>query len=150
MVDIEQIYPDEQKSDTTSKMKTYIGTKIIKAEPMSHEDWLRSQEKWSEGQETAGDGYMVSYPDGYISWSPKKVFEDAYLDMGDVDGMPPHQQRVVGEYTELKDKSSKLSAFILDNPIFLTLSEGEQSRLRKQNELMAQYCDVLSERISAF
>lgn len=64
--------------------------------------------------------------------------------------IPPHQQRVIDEHKELKDRSSKLSAFILDNPTFLTLSEEEQARLRKQNELMGQYCDVLSERIAAF
>ena len=24
------------------------------------------------------DGYIIKYPDGYISWSPKDVFEKAY------------------------------------------------------------------------
>ena len=24
------------------------------------------------------DGYLVQYPDGYRSWSPKKVFDEAY------------------------------------------------------------------------
>lgn len=28
-------------------------------------------------------GYAVKYPDGYQSWSPKDVFEAAYLPMGD-------------------------------------------------------------------
>ena len=55
--------------------KVYIGTKVVRAEPMSNEDWLRSQNKWQEGQETAGDGYKVQYEDGYLSWSPKHVFE---------------------------------------------------------------------------
>lgn len=64
--------------------------------------------------------------------------------------IPPHQQRVIDEHKELKDRSFKLSAFILDNPTFLTLSEEEKARLRKQNELMGQYCDVLSERIASF
>ena len=44
-------------------MKAYIGCKVIHAEP---------QEKM--GQE----GYMVVYPNGYVSWSPKIVFEEAY------------------------------------------------------------------------
>jgi hypothetical protein len=30
------------------------------------------------------DGYKVLYPDGYVSWSPKEVFEEAYRP---VDGM---------------------------------------------------------------
>lgn len=44
-------------------MKTYIGTKIIQAEPAT-----------KDGK----DGYKVVYPDGYESWSPKDVFEEAY------------------------------------------------------------------------
>jgi hypothetical protein len=47
-------------------MKTYIGTKIIQAEPMSQND---------------RDGYRVIYPDGYESWSPKNVFEEAYREV---------------------------------------------------------------------
>jgi hypothetical protein len=41
----------------------YIGTKIIDAWP-----------EVKDGKE----GYGVKYPDGYISWSPKDVFEEAY------------------------------------------------------------------------
>lgn len=45
-------------------MKQYIGTKIIHAEPM---------------EKNGRDGYKVVYaPDGYESWSPKDVFEEAY------------------------------------------------------------------------
>ena len=61
--------------------KVYIGTKVVRAEPMSNEDWLRSQDKWQEGQETAGDGYKVHYEDGYLSWSPKHVFERCYREL---------------------------------------------------------------------
>ena len=49
-------------------MKSYIGTKVILAEP---------EEK--DGQE----GYKVVYPDGYASWSPKDVFETAYREITD-------------------------------------------------------------------
>ena len=44
-------------------MKRYIGTKIINAEPATG---------------PGGDGYNVTYADGYKSWSPKDVFEEAY------------------------------------------------------------------------
>ena len=30
-------------------------------------------------EEAARDGYRVRYSDGYVSWSPKEVFEAAYL-----------------------------------------------------------------------
>jgi hypothetical protein len=49
-------------------MKTYIGVKIIQAEP---------QERFGTH---GGDepGYKVIYEGGYASWSPKETFEKAY------------------------------------------------------------------------
>ncbi len=41
-------------------MKAYIGTKIIRARPLTKNE---------------AEGYEVRYPDGYTSWSPKDVFE---------------------------------------------------------------------------
>lgn len=35
-----------------------------------------------EAETDAGHGYSVKYPDGYISWSPKETFEEAYLPQG--------------------------------------------------------------------
>lgn len=48
---------------TAIDLQTYIGTKIIGAMPQ---------------QNNGADGYMVTYEDGYVSWSPKDVFEKAY------------------------------------------------------------------------
>lgn len=45
------------------KLQNYIGVKIVKTE---------QQEKDSRPR------YKVLYPDGYVSWSPKDVFEKAY------------------------------------------------------------------------
>lgn len=47
-------------------MKTYIGTKIINAEP---------------AMKSGVEGYQVVYPDGYISWSPAEAFEGAYREI---------------------------------------------------------------------
>ena len=60
-------------------MKTYIGTKIIEAKPMTRGDYNIFR-GWQipENENPADEGYLVKYPDGYISWSPKSVFEEAY------------------------------------------------------------------------
>lgn len=55
-------------------MKQYIGTKLIEAEP--YKAW-----KDTNGHRIGEDGYKVRYADGYESWSPKEVFERAYLKM---------------------------------------------------------------------
>lgn len=70
-------------------MKQYIGTKIIQAEPAKRY-WMSSGVKVIAGeseivaQEIVAEavccdtGYKVWYSDGYVSFSPKEVFEEAY------------------------------------------------------------------------
>ena len=61
-----------------ANFKTYTGTKTIKAMPMGKAEAEKVLGK-SITPATAGmDGYLVEYPDGYRSWSPKHVFENAY------------------------------------------------------------------------
>ncbi len=64
-------------------MKAYIGAKIIQAEPMDLFTFTETQvpaRSLGEGTENA-PGYKVVYPDGYVSWSPKAVFEQAYREV---------------------------------------------------------------------
>lgn len=70
-------------------MNTYIGTKIIKASPMTRGAY-NDYRGWTipADENPAEEGYLVEYTDGglpnhsqhagYISWSPKDVFEKAY------------------------------------------------------------------------
>lgn len=59
-------------------MKKYIGIKIIYAEPCN---------AWKDDQQNKkGDaGYKVIYSGGYVSWSPKAVFETAYRELQEID-----------------------------------------------------------------
>ncbi len=61
-------------------MKTYIGSKIIKADPMDECTFLARSGQDISNRETR-PGYLVIYPDGYESWSPKEVFEIAYREI---------------------------------------------------------------------
>ena len=60
-------------------MKQYIGTKIIDACPMTRGAY-NEYRCWDipAGENPNDDGYLIRYADGYESWSPKNVFEDAY------------------------------------------------------------------------
>lgn len=68
-----------------SSTKKYIGCKIIAAEPMNEDVFLKEVKGVSDeelkNRETQGAGYKVVYPDGYVSWSPKNVFEEAYREV---------------------------------------------------------------------
>ena len=61
-------------------MKPYIGTKTVAAELMSvaeAEKFLGKKIDLSK-HESETEGYLIMYPDGYKSFSPKSVFEAAY------------------------------------------------------------------------
>lgn len=58
----------EEQDQTEEDVRAYIGTKIIMAQPQTAHISGRG----------GVEGYEVVYPDGYRSWSPKAVFENAY------------------------------------------------------------------------
>lgn len=71
-------------------MKLFIGTKIVKAEPMNLYEFSMNI-KGEDCKEENQEGFMVGYSDAngnfdgplkegchYISWSPQDVFEAAY------------------------------------------------------------------------
>lgn len=66
-------------------MRKYIGTKLIEAEPafrctdnQMRVDIIVDPDEAATYYKSE-EGYRVRYPDGYESWSPKDVFEKAYL-----------------------------------------------------------------------
>jgi len=61
--------------------KSYIGAKIIKARPMAKNDFTRMKGGTLDPNEENAEGYLVEYPDNYLSWSPKNVFEEAYREI---------------------------------------------------------------------
>ena len=60
--------------------KLYIGSKLIRAMEMDELTFLSTVNGQDEKHETR-PGYRVTYPDGYVSWSPKAVFETAYREV---------------------------------------------------------------------
>jgi hypothetical protein len=112
----------------------YVGTKIVTA--------------W-ESEKDGQLGYGVKYADGYTSWSPKSAFDEAYLALGNIEGLPPHQQRVIAEKVELDNRIEKLGNFS-NTPLYQSLDELEQNRLSDQCDAMQLYSEVLADRIAAF
>ena len=80
--------------------KLYIGSKLILGRPMDECAFLREikGEDVLSKQETR-PGYKVTYPDGYISWSPKEAFEIAYREVTEAEKdllLPPEAQEDPG------------------------------------------------------
>lgn len=113
-----------------NQMVSFTCHKTVKAVPMNRKDYnyLRG---WSvpSDENPEDEGYMVEYQDdnhqnllhfhGYISWSPKDVFDKRYrLSETFID-------RLKIEMEDLEVKIQKLENFLYDNA-----SEGLDARLR--------------------
>lgn len=78
-------------------MKKYLGVKVIKAEKC----WGLDNKCVDANSEHCGreiDGYKVVYEDGYISWSPKDVFEKAYKEVGNYNSLILDANTITGEW----------------------------------------------------
>ena len=71
---------DAVPTSANDNPKSFIGCKIIQARPMSHFSFLKRKEKEIPEHENQ-EGYLVTYPDSYESWSPKNVFDNAYREI---------------------------------------------------------------------
>lgn len=65
-------------------MKKFIGMKVIMAEPMTMTEAQKVLGRELKPATVEEDGYLVEYKDGYKSWFPKSVFEEAYREVGSV------------------------------------------------------------------
>lgn len=117
----------------TTATKTYEGTKRVHARPMNRGEYNAYRSWTVPADENPDDpGYLVEYTDGgtanhpnhkgYISWSPKDVFERSYKEVPQ-SSLPPHQQRVLDEKQDLDLR--------IESPV-----ESQRERLRRECELI--------------
>lgn len=132
-------------------MKKYEGKKQILATPMSRLEY-NEYRGWQlpENENGSDEGFLVEYIDGgeanhpdhagYISWSPKVVFENAY------NPIDTYAQRIQLEYAELSQKITKLQVF-LESDDFPKLEYENQRLLQKQYTHMNEYLIILYTRM---
>lgn len=84
-------------------------------------------------------GYLVEYEDGYVSWSPKSVFDNGYA------LTETHVDRMNFELEELNERIVKATR-ALYTPNLMNSFEREQ--LSKQLEHMRDYANTLYDRIA--
>lgn len=62
-------------------MKQYIGTKIVKAEPMTRGDY-NNYRGWQipADEDPTDEGYLMEYENGHEQWLPKEMFEADYIE----------------------------------------------------------------------
>lgn len=140
--------------------RTYIGTKLVKGEPMNRLAY-NDYRGWAlpADENGADEGYLVEYLDGgkpnhpdhagYISWCPVEQFVNANILVGNIDHLPPHEQRMVAEAAQLNDRIQKLEAFT-HTPLFSSLAEDVQKLRTMQLDAMRLYGDILGKLLFTF
>lgn len=128
-------------------MKTYIGTKQIKAKPCSLGEFIEKYgrnpyQNANEIHEANEPGYLVEYEDGYQSWSPKNTFDKAYK------CADTFLDRMHIEYDELFKKYDAIVNFIESGKVDEVIKDKYQNfLLRLQREIMSKYITTLECRI---
>lgn len=140
-------------------MEEYIGTKIVKAEPMKLGDY-NDHRGWTipEDEDPEREGYLVKYQDDYVSWSPKEIFEEAYVKTENnklaitAKGMnsKDFKDRFKAEYKQLTIRAEGLSNMLdkMKNGTLEFTPKCSYEILNRQLEYMKDYKGVLEERAS--
>ena len=95
----------------------YIGIKFVDAVPMTADV---AEKKGYRVNGNTGDGYEVTYDDGYKSWCPKDVFEKHNYTIKNeelaktCEGMvsPDYKERFKAEYVQLKNRLEGLKRML--------------------------------------
>lgn len=142
------------KSLLALALTAFIGTKSVLATTMTRGEY-NEYRGWTipENEDPTEQGYLVEYVDGgkpnddrhkgYISWSPRDVFEQSYHQ-----AQTP-QDRVRLEQRDLYDRLDKLENFLdKGQPDFI--DDEQWDLLKEQQKHMDAYNDVLTKRIAKF
>lgn len=131
----------------------YIGIKFLNAEPMTAEV---AEKKGYRVSGNKGDGYEVTYDDGYQSWCPKGVFEKHNYAIKNeelaktCEGMvsPDYKERFKAEYIQVKNRLEGLRHMLYawDNGALAFTPTCPRDLYDKQESAMRLYRKVLIQR----
>lgn len=136
---------------------TYVGTKVVHAVPMTLGTYNKLR-GWDvpHNEDPDREGYFLQYADGgedrpvagfdgYVSWSPKDVFERTY-NTGVTLRETNFLSRLVAEFEDLEQRLSRLRSF-LGSPGFQNLDPENKSDLKEQGDVMESLLNILKRRI---
>ena len=131
----------------------YIGIKFVDAVPMAADV---AEKKGYRVSNNKGDGYEVTYEDGYKSWCPKDVFEKHNYPIKNeelaktCEGMvsPDYKERFKAEYVQLKNRLEGLRRMLYawDDGTLAFTPTCPRNLYGKQESAMRLYLIVLKQR----
>lgn len=134
-------------------MGKYIGIKVVEAVPMTAEEAINHGYRIGDNN---GDGYEVTYEEGYKSWCPKEVFEkhnheiknEELAATAELMISSDYKSRFIAEYKQLDNRYKALKAMIAkwDYGKLDFTPTCPRSIYNVQLEAMDKYRDVLISR----
>lgn len=131
----------------------YIGIKFVDAAPMAADV---AEKKGYRVSNNKGDGYEVTYEDGYKSWCPKDVFEKHNYPIKNeelaktCEGMvsPDYKERFKAEYIQLMNRLEGLRRMLYawDNGTLAFTPTCPRDLYGEQESAMRLYLIVLKQR----
>lgn len=138
--------------------QTYVGTKVIHAVPMTRLEYNELRGWELPGDEDGSDqGYLVQYANGqatnvggfggYVSWSPRDVFEESYKPV-QTSRPSTYLERMQRERLELHERLTRLQVFTQSDKFYYNVSEVDQEDLLSQMNAMKLYVEILDRRLA--
>lgn len=134
-------------------MGKYIGIKVVEAVPMTAEEAVNHGYRIGDNN---GDGYEVTYEEGYKSWCPKEVFEkhnheiknEELAQTAELMVSSDYKRRFIAEYIQLKNRYEGLKNMIRkwDNDELNFTPTCPREIYDEQLAAMRAYMKVLTER----
>ena len=134
-------------------MGKYIGIKVVEAVPMIAEEALEHGYRIGDNQ---GEGYEVTYPEGYKSWCPKEVFEKHNHEIknkqlaatAELMVSSDYKERFRAEFIQLKNRYDGLQNMIRkwDNDELNFTPTCPRRIYDLQLDAMQKYLNILEER----
>lgn len=131
----------------------YIGIKFVDATPMTADV---AEKKGYRVSGNKGDGYEVTYEDGYKSWCPREVFEkhnytiknEELAKTCELMVSPDYKERFKAEYVQLKNRLYGLQRMLdaWDNDKLNFTPTCPRDLYYKQIAGMKAYLEVLAQR----
>ena len=130
----------------------YIGIKTVDAVPMTAEEAVEHGYRIGDN----GDGYEVTYEDGYKSWCPKEVFEKHNHEIKNEElaataeymVSSDYKERFIAEYIQLKNRYEALKNMVTkwDNGELNFTPTCPRHIYDVQLDVMQRYLSVLEDR----
>lgn len=138
-------------------MQTYIGSRLVKATPMTQQafsTYTSGEHPAYESPDT--EGFLLedpkgssNHPDhsGQISWMHGSHFRSEFKSIALPDSAPDYLQRLAGELVLLQQKLTDLQIFFKSDK-FLKLQFTARDLLQEQARVMSRYITILEERLA--